>query len=146
MQKKVYVFDEDAVTRAILWKAFSQRGYKVSTHPKPHACPETIQAQLDCVSGRACSDFIVASIDFSETSRLESIKELIIKRRCTVENIGLMSATWTDSDLKTAQALGCKILREPFTAGEVTAWIDICEKRQKGYPIKVNIKRSAPIL
>ncbi len=132
MRKKVYVFDEDAGTRAILWKAFDQRGYKVSTHSRPGACPDTFQTQLDCISGRACGDFVVTSVDLPEAPRLESIKELIIKRACKVENIALMSSTWTDSELETAKMLGCKALWKPLTVGAVAAWIDVCEKRQLG--------------
>jgi hypothetical protein len=40
-----------------------------------------------------------------------------------------MSGDWTDSDLKSAQAIGCHIFHKPFDINEMLKWIDDCAKK-----------------
>lgn len=126
--KRVFVFDEDVSIRSMLWKILEHRGYKVFTYPRPGACPGTLEFQSLCLSGQACGDFIFANIDIQNATRLEFIQEQI-KKGCTVKNIGLISSTWSDSDLRIAKDLGCKTFQKPITADGINSWIDACEEK-----------------
>jgi DNA-binding response OmpR family regulator len=58
--------------------------------------------------------------------------ELIQERRqkgCKVKYRALMSGDWTDSDLKYAQELGCRIFHKPFDIREMLEWLDDCVKK-----------------
>lgn len=128
--KKVFVFDEDASIRSMLWKIFEHRGYRVFTYPRSGACPGTLEFQSACLSGQACGDFILGSLDVRDLSRLELIQEQI-KKGCTLKNIALMSGTWSDSDLRIAKDLGCKVFQKPITVDGINAWIDVCEEKMQ---------------
>ncbi|MFQ5544283.1 MAG: hypothetical protein ACE5FY_08045 [Nitrospiria bacterium] len=127
--KIVHVFDEDMAIREMLWNVFKPLGYLIHCHPNPGSCPGTFYAKLDCKSGRACGEFILASVDDPGISRFEIIKNQIIKKKCKVRNIGLMSITWSNTDLEVAQDLGCEPFLKPFTAEAINSWIESCKKK-----------------
>jgi len=129
MFKIAYVFDEDVAIRELLWKAFKPRGYLIRCYPRFGACPDTFRSELDCKSSHACGEFILASIDFPSISRFDFIEDQIIKKGCHVRNIGLMSRTWSNTDLIQAQDLGCKAFQKPFSIEEINSWIDDCARK-----------------
>ncbi len=133
MIKRAFVFDEDVSIRSMLWKIFERRGYKVFTYPRPGACPGTLEFQSFCLSGQACGDFILTNIDIEDVTRLGFIQEQI-KRGCKVKNIGLISSIWSESDLRIAKDLRCKVFKKPITGDGINVWIDACEEKKR--PIK----------
>jgi len=132
--KRAFIFGEDVPIRSMLWKIFENRGYKVLTDPRSGACPGTLEFQSPCLSGQACGDFILTSIDIQDVTRLEFIQQQI-KKGCTVKNIALISSTWSDSGLRIAKDLGCKVFQAPITVDEINAWIDVCEEKMR--PVRV---------
>jgi hypothetical protein len=59
---------------------------------------------------------------------LELIKERL-RKDCKVKYRALMSGDWTDSDLKSAQRMGCHIFHKPFDIKEMLKWIDECARK-----------------
>lgn len=51
-----------------------------------------------------------------------------IKHGCNVRNFGVMSGSWSDSEVKHAKELGCTIFEKPFGVDELINWLDQCEK------------------
>jgi hypothetical protein len=129
MLEKVYVFDQDVAIREMLWKIFKARGYRVYCYPLAGACPETFFAKLDCNSGHACGKFILSCIDFHDFPRLELIKRQVIKKCCKVQNIGLMSTSWSASEQALATGLGCETFQKPLREDDLSSWVDACEKK-----------------
>ena len=63
----------------------------------------------------------------SETG-LEFIKNRL-KLGCKIKFRALMSADWTESDLRYAQKIGCKVLHKPFDLEELLEWLENCQKQ-----------------
>ncbi len=129
MVKRVYVFDEDIAVRAMLWKIFTPRGYKVDAYPKFSVCPETFYTPLIDDSDHANEDFMITSITDPDLSKPDSIKAKIEDKGCKVRHIALMAETWSEGDLKTAQALNYKTFRKPLSQSDLYSWIKRCEER-----------------
>ena len=59
---------------------------------------------------------------------LELMKDLK-QRGCKAKYRALMSGDWTESNLKYAQELGCRVFNKPFNLKELLQWLDDCSER-----------------
>ena len=50
------------------------------------------------------------------------------EKGCKIEHQALLSGDWTDSDLQTAQELGCRVFHKPFIS-DMLLWLNDCRKR-----------------
>ena len=51
------------------------------------------------------------------------------QRGCKTKYRALMSGDWTDSNLKYAKELGCRVFHKPFNLNEMLQWLDKCHER-----------------
>ena len=59
---------------------------------------------------------------------LEFIKERL-DHGCKINYRALMSADWSDPDMKKAQELGCRIFHKPFNLDDLVQWLNDCVER-----------------
>jgi CheY-like chemotaxis protein len=48
---------------------------------------------------------------------------------CKVQNVAVMSGSWTDEEREHAKRLGCRTFKKPFKIDEIKKWLDACEKK-----------------
>jgi YesN/AraC family two-component response regulator len=75
----------------------------------------------------ACADVIISDVNMPTKTGFDLIKERQ-QKGCKVKYRALMSADWTDSDLKSAHELGCYIFHKPFNLRKMVKWLDDCSK------------------
>ncbi len=91
-------------------------------------CPVYDPANHNCPVDQACADIIISDVNMPTKTGLELIRERQ-QKDCKVKFRALMSGDWTDSDLKSAQGIGCHIFHKPFDINEMLKWIDDCAKK-----------------
>jgi YesN/AraC family two-component response regulator len=78
-----------------------------------------------CPADYACADVIISDVNMPTKTGLDLIRERQ-QKGCKVKYRALMSADWTDSDLKSARELGCYIFHKPFDLKKMLQWLDDC--------------------
>ena len=48
---------------------------------------------------------------------------------CKVQNVAVMSGSWTDEELEHAKRLGCHTFNKPCKIYEIKKWLDACENK-----------------
>ena len=76
----------------------------------------------------ACADIIISDVDMPTQTGLELIKDRK-QKGCKINHRALMSGGWTDSNLKDAQELDCRLFHKPFNFEEILQWLDDCRKQ-----------------
>jgi YesN/AraC family two-component response regulator len=76
----------------------------------------------------ACADIIISDVNMPAQTGLELMKDRK-QRGCKTKYRALMSGDWTDSNLKYAKELGCRVFHKPFNLNEMTQWLDDCNER-----------------
>jgi two-component system response regulator AtoC len=127
MKKRAIVFDDIEAIQKILKRILEMRGYEVMTYSNPDECPLQHEHDCRCDSNHTCADIIISDIDMPKVSGLQFVQDQN-KKGCKITNIAFMSGAWSESDLKYARELGCKIFSKPFTIEEINDWLDECEK------------------
>jgi CheY-like chemotaxis protein len=106
----------------------NERGYEVFTFSNPGLFQIDEPADHNCLTNHACADMIISDVNMPSKNGLELIRELQ-QKGCKVKCRALMSGDWTDSDLKHAQQLGCKIFHKPFDIRQLLEWLNDCVKK-----------------
>lgn len=119
---RVFIFDDQELIRHLAKDILEANGYEVYTFSYPFNC-ELCQ----CADGNACADVIISDVNMPNTTGLEFIENQI-NTGCKIENIALMSGSWSESGLEKAKRLGCKVFHKPFDIKEMTKWLENCEK------------------
>jgi DNA-binding response OmpR family regulator len=127
MKRRAIVFDDIEAIQEILRRMLAMRGYEVMTYSNPGECPLQHEHDCQCNSKHTCADLIISDRDMPKVSGLQFVEGQIAKG-CRVKNIAFMSGAWSESDLKKAKELGCKVFFKPFTIQEINDWLDECEK------------------
>jgi DNA-binding NtrC family response regulator len=127
MKIRAFVFDDDEQVRSLVSSTLLQRGYEVHDFAEPGTCPLYLERECPCPESHTCGDIIITDIDMPDVTGLELIENQI-KRSCKVRHFGVMSGTWSNSVVKHASELGCKIFKKPFGINELRDWLDQCEK------------------
>ena len=71
--------------------------------------------------------YYFTDIDMPKVSGLKLIENQI-RRGCKVRHFGVMSGVLSNSVVKHAIELGCKIFKKPFEINKLRDWLDQCEK------------------
>jgi YesN/AraC family two-component response regulator len=48
---------------------------------------------------------------------------------CKVQNVAVMSGSWTGEEIEHAKSLGCHMFKKPFKIDEIEEWLNECEKK-----------------
>jgi CheY-like chemotaxis protein len=123
LRPRILVFEDNDIVRSTLEHIFRRLGYEVYTFSDPEMCQLYDSAEHDCSIENACADIIISDIQMPTKTGLELFKELR-QKGCKVKYWALMSADWSDSNLKKAQKLGCQIFYKPFSMEKMLKWIN----------------------
>lgn len=125
MRPRILIFEDNDILRSTLKFVLTERGYEVFTFSKPKMCQALDSVHHTCPSDRACADVIISDVNMPTKTGLDLIKERQ-QKGCKVKYRALMSADWTDIDLKSARELGCYIFHKPFDLKKMLQWLDDC--------------------
>ena len=128
MKPRVLVFEDNDILRSALEYILDGRGYEVFTFANPDLCQIFDSVDHNCPTNHACTDIIISDVNMPFQTGLELIQDRR-QKGCKVKHRALMSGDWTDSDLKYAQELGCRIFHKPFDIREMLEWLDDCLKK-----------------
>ncbi len=128
MRPRVLVFEDNDILRSALEFILDERGYEVFTFSNPSLCQIFDSPDYNCPVDHVCTDIIISDVNMPSKTGLELIKERR-QKGCKVKYRALMSGDWTDSDLKYAQELGCRIFHKPFDIREMLKWLDDCVEK-----------------
>ena len=128
MRPRVLVFEDNAIIRSALEYILKEKGYEVFTYSDPKMCQVFESVDHDCHTGYACADIVISDINMPTKTGIELFRELR-QKGCKIKYWALMSADWTESNLKDAQKLGCKIFHKPFSMGNILKWLDDCTQK-----------------
>lgn len=126
MRPRILIFEDNDLLRATLKYIFHERGYEVFTFSEPKLCQAFDSADGTCPADYPCADVIISDVNMPTKTGLDLIRERQ-QKGCKVKYRALMSADWTDTDLKTAHELGCYIFHKPFDLRKMLQWLDDCK-------------------
>ena len=128
MKVRAMVHDDNYIFRTIIADELKNRGYEVHGSAEPYFCPIFLDRQCSCPVDTHCSDIIIIDINAPDMERWEFIENQ--KRNgCKVQNVAVVSGSWTDEELKYAKRLGCYTFNKPFKIGVIKKWLDACENK-----------------
>lgn len=125
MKPRILIFEDNDILRSTLKYILTERGYEVFTFSKPKMCQALDSVTHTCPADYACADVIISDVNMPTKTGLDLIKERL-QKGCKVKYRALMSADWTDSDLKSAHELGCYIFHKPFDLSKMLEWLEDC--------------------
>ncbi len=128
MKPRVLVFEDNAIIRSALEYILKEKDYEVFTYSDPKMCHIYHSASHDCLSAYSCADIIISDVNMPTKTGIELFRELR-QKRCKVKFWALMSADWTESNLRYAQELGCHIFHKPFSMEKMLGWLNDCRKK-----------------
>ena len=125
MRPRVLLFEDSDILRSALESIIDARGFEVITFSNPSQCQIFDSVDHKCPVDHACADIIISDVNMPLQTGLEMIEERR-QKGCKVKYRALMSGYWTEADLKSALALGCRIFHKPFSIKDMLKWIDDC--------------------
>ncbi|MFQ5676520.1 MAG: hypothetical protein ACE5G1_11530 [bacterium] len=132
--RRAVVISSDQSLRIAILSILKRRGYEVYDAAEPFSCPIYLDCQCPCPTEHACTNVIITDALLPKMTGLEFIRSQRGKG-CKVQNIGVMSAVWRETDLALFEDLGCKIFTKPFKMDELTQWLDECEKTEPNFKL-----------
>ena len=141
MRPRILIFEDNDILRSTLKQILKTRGYDVFTFSSPEMCQAFDSVDLTCPTDFACADVIISDVNMPAKSGLDLIKERQ-QKGCKIKYRALMSADWTDSDLKSAHELGCYIFHKPFDLKEMLKWLDDCRDELNQESIQVGSRNA----
>jgi len=131
----VVIDDKDAM-RDLICIILKKRGYEIYASSDPLVCPVYLDCECPCPDEHVCTHILITDINMPNMTGLEFIKHQK-SSGCKVQNIALISGSWTDENIEHAKSLDCHVFKKPFEIDEIGKWLDECEKK-----IDPNIKLS----
>jgi DNA-binding NtrC family response regulator len=128
MALRALIFEDNDILRSTLKCILEEFRYEVFTFSDSGLCPVYDAVNHKCPLDRACADIIISDVDMPTKTGLELIKDRK-QKGCKINHRALMSGGWTDSNLKYAQKLDCRLLHKPFNFEEILQWLDDCRKQ-----------------
>jgi DNA-binding response OmpR family regulator len=125
LKPRILIFEDNDILRSTLKYILDKRGYEVFTFWNPNVCQAFDSDNHACPADHACADVIISDVNMPTKTGLDLIKERQ-QKGCKVKHRALMSADWTDSDLKSAHELGCYIFHKPLNLKKMLKWMDDC--------------------
>lgn len=128
MKPRVFIFEDNDLIRSALEKLIVDSGYEVYSFSHPGMCTQYLSANHNCLLDNSCSDFIISDVNMPVENGLDFIKNQL-NMGCKIKFRALMSAYWTESDLRIAEKIGCKVFHKPFNFLELLDWLENCRKQ-----------------
>jgi CheY-like chemotaxis protein len=125
---RAIVLDDDYVLRTLIDDVLKDRGYEVHGSSEPFFCPVYLNSKCPCPVETHCTDIIITDINMPNMTGFEFIENLK-RNACKIQNVAIMSGSWTDEQLEHAKRLGCHTFEKPFKLDEIEKWLDECEKK-----------------
>ena len=126
MRIRALVFEDNEGMRELIREVLDSREYEVFAFSHPGQCPLHVVKACPCPLEEACADIIISDVQMPHVSGLEFV-EGQREKGCRVRNIALMSAAWTEADLRVAEKHGYRTFHKPFPLSEMLDWLDECE-------------------
>jgi len=125
---RAIVIDDEDMIRDLIYDVLKKRGYEVYDSPEPFFCPIYLDCECPCPADHICASIIISDINMPNMTGLEFIEHQK-SNGCKVQNIALISGSWTDEELEHAKRLGCYAFNKPFKIDEIKKWLDSCESK-----------------
>ena len=125
---RIIIFDDDPNIRQSLESVFQHRGYEVLAYDDPSLCPLQHEHDCQCEENERCADFVITDIDMPSVSGLDFIDGQV-RKGCKVQNIAIMSGSWSEADTERAKYLGCAVFKKPVPFSAFTEWFYQCESQ-----------------
>jgi len=125
LRPRILIFEDNESLLSTLKLVLSERGYEVFAFSSPEMCQAFDLVDLSCPADVAFADVIISDVNMPTKSGLDLMRERR-QKGCKIKYRALMSADWTDADLKSAHRLGCYIFHKPFDLKEMLDWLDGC--------------------
>jgi len=126
---RALIFDDDKKVRHLLKMFLHLKGYEVFTYGIPSLCPLQHSHECRCEKNQACADILIVDIDMPNISGIDFVEDQI-RKGCKIQNIAIMSDTWSMTNMKRARDLGHEIFEKPLTLSAIRKWADKCEERK----------------
>jgi len=123
---RALIFADQSEMCELLGSVLARRGYEVFTYPEPGLCPLKARPQCRCPADTVCADVILSDVQMPGGNGIDFVQTLL-EKGCHQPHIALMSGSWSQSDIKRAARLGCKLFKKPFHLAEVNEWLDQIE-------------------
>ena len=141
MRPRILIYEDNDFLRSTLKFVLTGQGYEVFAFSEPERCQAFDSVDLTCPADVACADAIISDVNMPTKSGLDLIKERR-QKGCKIKYCALMSADWTDSDLKSAHELGCYIFHKPFDLKEMLDWLADCRDELNRESIQVGSRNA----
>ena len=128
MAPRVLIFEDEEILRSTLKAILEEFGYEVLTFSNPGLCPVYDSVNHKCTLDHVCADIIISDVDMPTKTGLELIKDRK-QKGCKIKYRAPMAGDWTDSSLKYAHELGCRVFHKPLDFEELLQWLDDCSKQ-----------------
>ena len=87
----------------------------------------------------SCADALISDIRMPGINGMSLVKGLV-KRRCHISRIALMSAYWTDELVFEAEKRGFKVFRKPFPHEQLISWLQTAKSLVRPGRVLVDLK------
>jgi CheY-like chemotaxis protein len=128
LKPRVLIFEDNDILRVTLADLLVNKGYEVCDFSNPGMCPQYLSSNHSCLLDDSCSDIIVSDVNMPVETGLEFIKNRL-NLGCKIKFRALMSADWSQYDLKYAEKIGCKVFHKPFDLVELLEWLENCQNK-----------------
>ncbi len=128
MKVRAIVLDDDYTVRTIISDILEDRGYEVFDSSEPLYCPIYLDRECFCSAEHFCTNIIITDVNMPNMTGFEFIEHQK-SNGCKVQNIAVLSGSWTDEELEHAKRLGCHTFNKPFKIDEIKKWLDACESK-----------------
>lgn len=130
MKPRILIFEDNDILRSALKELLEVLGYEVFSFADAGLCPIFDLANHNCPRDHACADIIISDVNMPTKTGLELMKDRM-QRGCKAKYRALMSGDWTESNLKYAREIGCRVFHKPFDFKELIQWLDVCKEEIK---------------
>ncbi len=128
MKVSAMVHDDNYIFRTLIADELKNRGYEVHGSAEPYFCPIFLDRKCSCPVDTHCTDIIIIDSNAPDISGLEFIEQQR-SNGCKIQNVAVMSGSWTDEELEHVKRLGCHTFNKPFKIDEIKKWLDACENK-----------------
>ena len=125
---RAMVIDDNYIFRTIIADMLKNRGYEVHGSAEPYFCPVFLDRKCSCPVNTHCTHIIIIDINAPDMSGLEFIEHQK-NNGCKVQNVAVISRSWTNEELEYAKRLGCHTFNKPVKFDEIKKWLDTCENK-----------------
>jgi CheY-like chemotaxis protein len=128
MKLRAYVLDDEEVVRSLLSTLLERFGYDPEAFSDPADYFQKVEEKQSGQQVPPFSELIISDLNMPGMNGFE-FAEAQREKGWDAQNIALMSGAWPLDLLKKAEQRGYKILRKPFSAKELAAWLEECKAK-----------------